>query len=155
MPSSFIYMIPMFLWNFFWDITKMVPFSLWFRDVLGTINQISSSHDKSLKIHRLTTPGLWSNIAQAGRHCRFLLDRVTSLGKLWCQSQWDRGKLTSNYYFEGKSFVVHNGGFEDYTRENKSMPCDALNLLMPDFSGTMLSECCFGKFIVPSLSLWN
>ena len=44
-----------------------------------------------------------------------------------------------NHYLEGKSFVVHNGGYEEYIRENKSMLCDALNLLMPDFSGKMLS----------------
>ena len=42
-------------------------------------------------------------------------------------------------YFEGEKFVVHNGGYEEYIEENKSMSCDALNLLMPGFSGTMVS----------------
>ena len=30
-------------------------------------------------------------------------------------------------------------GYEEYVGENKPMSCYALNLLMPDFSGTMLS----------------
>ena len=50
------------------------------------------------------------------------------------------GKTTVNWrYYEGESFVVHNAGYEECFKKNKSMSCDALNLLMPDFSGTMLS----------------
>ena len=47
-----------------------------------------------------------------------------------------------------KIFIVHIGGYEEYVdamsameiyTEIKSMTCDALNLLLLDFSGTMLS----------------
>ena len=49
-----------------------------------------------------------------------------------------------------KIFIVHNGGYEEYVHvdamsameiytEIKSMSCDALNLLLLDFSGTMPS----------------
>ena len=38
-------------------------------------------------------------------------------------------------YFKRESSVVHNYGYEEYIEENKSMSCDALNLLMSDFFG--------------------
>ena len=47
-----------------------------------------------------------------------------------------------------ESFIVRNGGLgehvdvmsaEEFYMEIKLMSCNALNLLMPDFSGTMLS----------------
>ena len=42
---------------------------------------------------------LWSDSAG---YYPFLLDRVTSLRELWCQSQCNNGKLMSHCYFEGK-----------------------------------------------------
>ena len=39
-------------------------------------------------------------------------------------------------YFKRKSSVVHIYGYEEYIEESKSMSCDALNLSMPDISGT-------------------
>ena len=39
-----------------------------------------------------------------------LLERVTSLGELWRQSQCDVGKLA---LLLGESFVVHNAGYEE------------------------------------------
>ena len=41
--------------------------------------------------------------------------------------------------------LLYNGGYEEYIGENKSMPYHALNLLMPDFSGTIARELCFPK----------
>ena len=42
--------------------------------------------------------------------------------------------MTSHWYFEKESFIVHNGVFEEYIGENKSVLCDALNLnIKPDF----------------------
>ena len=62
------------------------------------------------------------------------------LSELWHQSQYDNSKIDVTLLFWGENFVVHNGGYEKYTGEKKkTMPRDTLNLLMPDFSGAMLS----------------
>ena len=64
-------------------------------------------------------------------------------------------KLTSHCYFEGERFIVNNGSYERYIRENKSVPRDDPNILLPDVSGCIFSEFYFMKSIVRSLSLGN
>ena len=61
------------------------------------MHDFSASHDKSLEIHWLTTPGLWNDSAGGARYYHYLLDRVMSLSELWRQSAWR--------YFERRSFL--------------------------------------------------
>ena len=49
-------------------------------------------------------------IVPGTRDYHFLLERVTSLGELWRQSQCDVGKLALLW---GESLVVHNAGYEE------------------------------------------
>ena len=68
----------------------------------------SASHDKSLEIHWLTTPGLWNDSAR--RRGLSLFARKSYVPRRVVTSNTMRRRYILRYY-EGESFVEHNAGY--------------------------------------------
>ena len=119
--------------TWYMEIHWLTTHGLWSKSLLFEkvkMDNTSQCNTWYMEMHWLTTHGLWSKSTIA-----FWLTKFCPLLITMTSSKCHDSKLTSYCNFCGK--------------------CDAIHLSLPYFSGNMLSQCCFRKYIVPSYLLGN